>query len=465
MAAERRPFEPRWQPSPESKEIVSQLLLKKDLIRVLYLFIQIAAAEATSSESVTENSTNTCAYPIGALASSRKNECSETERYHVSYHPEDILIVGGVAISLYDEAISGIKLEYHNTSTLQRYVEKDTTDIDMVWWPRIKDTTPHLEENVVTINSQAISSLIAAYIGTLKSKFTDNSIIDIIKMSLPRIHQDITLVRIEVEESTIAIGAGVKKILIYFIITIPENQTEIKLEICDISIHDGASSQIEIAPKNKNNKQSSAPILRPMTNDPIYCDPYTQKVAFPIFDEKKLYMPNIKSIINQQLFAFKRLLEAGEDKCIINYKRIRYLQLMIFEYIYQKPNSHIGTIFQIPIDSIDNLFETINRYLEINILEICSKRNRYNRRNLCQTLSSLYHIYRSQLQGFATMHQMYQARQRQQIYQPQQGQSRKQRRQQQVQQQVQQQPKPPQGGFIKKKKTRRLRRNNKTHKR
>jgi hypothetical protein len=451
--------DPLWRPPGEldkiekSKEIVSQLLLKKDLIRILYLFIQIAAVDATARESVTENSQNTCAYPIGASASSRTDECSVTDRYRVIYHPEDILIVGGVAISLYDEAISGIKSQYHNTSTLQRYVEKDTTDIDMIWWPRIEDTTPHLEKNVVTINSIAISSLIAAYVGTLKSKFTDNSIIDIIKMSIPNLQPDITLVRIEVEESAIGIAAGVKKILIYFIITIPENQTEIKLEICDISIHDGASSQIEVDPIHRKKL-----ILKPMEFDPIYCDPYTQKVAFPIFNEKKLYMPNIKSIINQQLFAFKRLLDAGKHKCIINYKRIRYLQLMIFEYVYQRGNEHIRTIFQIPIDSIDNLFTNINSDLETNISEICSRRNRYNRSNLCHTLSGLHHIYHIQLEGFSMMHQ---DRQRHQMYQAQQmnqEKSRKQRRQPQ-------QPKPPQGGFIKKKKTRRNHRKNKTHKR
>jgi hypothetical protein len=412
------------QPLPESKEIVSQLLTEKSLVRELYKIIQNAAVNATTSKSVIDDSHNTCAYPIGSPALSRTDECSISKRYHVSYHPEDILIVGGMAVSLYDEAISGIKSRYHNTSTLQRYVEKDTTDIDLVWWPRIKDTTPYIEENVVTINSPAISTLVTKYVSELNMILTNKKDIEIIENIIHGIRPDITLVRIEIEESSIGIKAGAKKILIYFIITIPENQTEIKLEICDISIHDGASSQKAV------DAISNKLILQPMMLDPMYCLPYVQTVSFPLSRKKNIYMPHIISIIKQQLLAFKNLLDANNEKCLINYKRIRYLQLMIFEYYHQKKNTNIHKIFKIPINSID-LLRDIDSNLEKIIGDACYKQNS-NGSQLCQIIKRLNELYHFQLQSFRNIHER---KQMQYAYQLQQHMQQIQLQQQQLQQQ------------------------------
>jgi len=398
--------DPLWRPPEElekikkSQEIASQLLLEKNFIRMLYLWIQDAAVKATRTKSVIDDSRKTCALPIGTLATERTKPCSITERYHITYHPEDILIVGGVAISLYDEAISGIKIsKYQNTNTLRDYLQKDTTDIDMVWWPRFNGNTPQMDNHVVTINSPAISTLVSTYISELTTIFTNQKAIELIESELHAIHADITLVRIEVKESVFGISAGTKKVLIQFIITVPEmNQKELILEMCDISIHDGASSQIEVNPINKTF------ILQPMMVDPVWCDPGIQTTTFPLVHAKKLYVPNIISILEQQLLAFKNLLHFNNEKCLINYKRIRYLQLMIFQYLHQKRNVNIHKIFKIQVDSIDSLFENINSYLEGNILEICSKQNRHNRSNLCQTIQRLYMMYQSQLQDFYDIH-------------------------------------------------------------
>lgn len=206
MAADHR------QQQEDSKEIASQLLTEKTLIRILYLLIQDTAVKTTKNKSVIENSHKTCSYPIGSLASSRMESCSVSERYHISYYPEDILIVGGVAVSLYDEAISGIKIsKYQNTSTLRGYLQKDTSDIDMVWWPRIEDTTPEMEEHVITINSPAILSLVTTYVAELQMIFANKKTIEIIENAIHNIRPDITLLRIEVEESQIGLRAGAKK--------------------------------------------------------------------------------------------------------------------------------------------------------------------------------------------------------------------------------------------------------------
>ena len=269
----------------------------------------------------------------------------------------------------------------------------------MVWWPRFNGNTPQMDNHVVTINSPAISTLVSTYISELNTIFTNQKAIELIESELHAIQSDITLVRIEVKESLLGISAGAKKVLIQFIITVPEmNQKELILEMCDISIHDGASSQIEVNPINKTF------ILQPMMVDPVWCDPGIQTTTLPLIDSKKIYVPNIISILEQQLLAFKNLLHFNNEKCLINYKRIRYLQLMIFEYLHQKRNVNIYNIFKIPVNSIDSLFENINSYLEINISEICSKQNRHNRSNLCQTIQGLFMMYQSQLQAFYDIH-------------------------------------------------------------
>lgn len=447
--------DPHWQPPEESeklKEIASQFLSDKSLAGALYLFIQDAAIKATTRDSVIENHQKSYAFPIGEDAKSRMigetaselllkqmigevalsemKERSVIDRYRISYHPDDLLIVGGMAISLYDEAVSGIKkIKYQNTSTIQEYLQKNTTDIDIVWWPRIEDTAPHMEDYVVTINSPAISSLITAYISELNIIFANKKVIELIQTAIHNKRPDITLLRIDIEESFKGIKAGAKKIIVHFIIVVPEiNQSEISLEICDISIHDGASSQKET--KNRSNEL----ILKSMIDDPMYCMPNIQTATLPLVHQRKINVPDIKSIIKQQLLAFKNLLDANNPKCIINYNRIRYLQLMIFEYDYQKKNANIHTIFKLPIDS-GKWLEEINNDLDKIIQNVCRKLNGKDRRQLCQRLYSLYPIYFSQQKFLEEKHmqQMYQLRQMQQIQKMQQMQQQMQQHMQQMQ--------------------------------
>jgi len=76
---------------------------------------------------------------------------------------------------------------------------------------------------------------------------------------------------------------------------------------------------------------------------------------------------------------------------------------MIFEYLHQKKNVNIYTIFKIPVNIIDLLRE-IDSNLEKIITELCSRRN-VNRSQLCQTLQGLSVMYQSQLQAFRIMHE------------------------------------------------------------
>jgi hypothetical protein len=406
--------DPSWRPVEdiETKQIASQLLLEKDLILTLYTLIQASAGRATINESVIADENKTCAYPIDTPASSRRNHCTDatmTDRFTVKYNPEDLLIVGGVAVQLYDLSITGIKQRRyaHNVSTLRNYLQKDTSDMDMVWWPRITDHRPE-NEMVVTINSPAIISLVTSFKDNLEEIFERG--IDIIRYLVNNARPDITLESIAIVESELGISAGARKVLLYFNIDIQGRK--LRLEMCDISIHDGASGQ-----KEKNF------VLKPMRDDPMYCSP-AQIITLPILDNKYIYLPDIISIIKQQILAFQNLLDGNNEKCLINFKRIRYLQLMIFEYYHQKQNANIRKLFKMAVNGrniqMGDLFQYINSRITHIVTSICSKHNGKNRSNLCQQIEQLHSMYQYQLTSYSTMHHSQKMQELQQIHQLQQ---------------------------------------------
>jgi len=203
----------------------------------------------------------------------------------------------------------------------------------------------------------------------------------------------------------------------------------------------------------------------------------TQTRAFPLLGEAKLYVPNILSILRQQQFAFKNLLYAGEDKCLINYKRILYLQQMIFEYDYQKKNANFKKIFNTPVN-ITAFIKNLNRNLLKIMKDVCPGKNSSQ---LCKTLHNLHATHESEL---ITMQQTHHSKQEQQLHEKHRKNEYEEQQRtyeydpQQEQQmyelyQILQQQNKSQGGFIRRntqlrrkhRRTRRQRRNNKTHKR
>jgi hypothetical protein len=258
----------------------------------------------------------TCAYPVGESSGKRAICDAITKRYTLAYHPDDLTIVGGMAFAQYDNAISDIK-KTRSLGPLQKYLSKNTSDIDMVWWPRILDNMPGSNEEIVVISSPAIKKHVEQFKNNVQSIFQDAKYVDLIKQFIP----NLKLLEIEVAQ-TLTVQAGVIHIVIYFNITY-NNDARAKLEMCDISIHDGGSSQIQLGPQGR-------PILVPMETDPMYVSQTHHQIkTLPITPEIRVNVPIMLKLIDQQLLAFSNLLEKKVEKCLINYNRIRYILLLL----------------------------------------------------------------------------------------------------------------------------------------
>lgn len=295
--------------TPDPKIIAAGLLSDIRLSGLLYTLIKSAAGNIYVSNEV-------CTYPVGELAGKRSVCDAISQRYVVAYHPNDLTIVGGMAFALYDNAVHDIK-KARSLGPLQQYLSKNTSDIDIIWWPRIIDNTPGSDEEIIVINSPGIKKHIEQFKQNVQSTFQDTKYVELIKNFIPNLQS----LEIEVSQ-TLTIQAGVIHIIIYFNITY-KNGATIKLEMCDISIHDGGSSQINVGPLGR-------PILMPMKTDPMYVSQNDHQIKMlSITKEINVNVPIMLKLIDQQLLAFSNLLEKKLEKCLINYNRIRYVLLLL----------------------------------------------------------------------------------------------------------------------------------------
>jgi hypothetical protein len=300
----------------DRKKLSSELLTNLDVTSCVYLLVKRAAKYVYDTAT---KKNQTCAYPVGTLAINRQQVNMITTRYWMDYHPDDIVVVGGIAMALYDKVIQQSMSAYGIQSS--PYVN-NTADIDMVWYPRIMDTEPDRVYEVLTIRSPAMEEHVIRLEEAMKRVVQEKSIdldniVYIIKNTIPYIES----VQLTVEQSNAGLLAGTYKILIFCTLTYMDH-TMIMFELCDLSIHDGCSSQI-------TRKDDGNLILAPMYYDPMYCSPFYQLITIytPLY--VGISVPNILSMIKQQLFAFQNLLHKSSDKCIIYYRRIQYLQIII----------------------------------------------------------------------------------------------------------------------------------------
>jgi hypothetical protein len=298
----------------ETKKLSSELLTNLNLTSCVYLLIKSAAKRI--HDKMTKRN-QTCAYPIGTLATNRQQMCAISTRYQMEYHPDDIMVVGGIAMALYDATMQDSKQTY----AIPYYLSRNTSDIDIVWYPRIIDNEPSMSYDVLTIRSPAMEEHVVQLEEAMKQILQEksiimNNIVYNIKNTIPHI----VSVRLTVGHSDAGLLAGVHKILIFCTLTYMDHTT-IMFELCDLSIHDGGSSQI-------TQHEDGSRILVPMYHDPMYCSPFEITTIYtPHY--VGIGVPNLISMMKQQLLAFQNLLHKSSDKCIIYYRRIQYLQIII----------------------------------------------------------------------------------------------------------------------------------------
>ena len=298
----------------DTKKLSSELLTNLNVTSCVYLLVKSAAKRI--HDKMTKRN-QTCAYPIGSFATNRQQVCAISLRYQMEYHPDDLIVVGGIAMALYDVSMQDSRQAYGIPS----YLRRNTSDIDIVWYPRIIDNEPSTSYEVLTIRSPAMEEHVVRLEEAMKQILQEksiymNNIVYNIKNTIPHI----VSVRLTVGHSDAGLLAGVHKILIFCTLMYTDHTT-ITFELCDLSIHDGGSSQI-------THHEDGSRILVPMYHDPMYCSPFEITTIYTPY-YVGIGVPNLISMMKQQLLAFHNLLHKSSDKCIIYYRRVRYLQIII----------------------------------------------------------------------------------------------------------------------------------------
>jgi hypothetical protein len=271
--------------------------------------------------------------------------------YDLEYDPEDIYIYGGCALALYDGALRGFKEKYRLNSLEQR-VLKNTTDIDLAWFPRVPD---EINGWVATSESPMIVHLVKEYKRDLQmivARHQEN-----LKMLIRKVLEgkhEIT----EIDDVTVHHhhGEHEKKAGVHSIkLSCKINGAE--LQLCEISIHDSASSQ------QYDELHYEIPHMRRMTEDPVYCPP-EELVHLDVY-RIKIPVPNIELYCRQQLFTFVNKLKDGQyQKAFGSFRRVLFV-LYLLEQVNHSQNANEKTRVkqQIGVSNIDRTVEEIHEMI------------------------------------------------------------------------------------------------------
>ena len=302
-----------------------------------------------------------------------------TDTYRILYNPVDITLIGGSVLSIYDHLLPASKAQ-HDIKPLQSYMQRRTTDIDMVWWPTIKlnDESAFMQTksdkerkdmcktfvyekqpHIVISTSPAIMTVADVFEEQLRTVFQE---------SLPTIQTNVLIallenaVPIQVQSFSIDVSRKSQAITGTHTMIVSITVNGIKMdELCQISLHDGGSSQLN----NRDGERNTQ--LEHMTRDPVYC---TVKNAYLIkLKEMNIHVPYVHTIripsvldfVEQQMFAFGNnllpmMVESGTvqhvlhhkqheryTKAFVHFKRAYYLKLVMHsfnasEYVHDEKN-------------------------------------------------------------------------------------------------------------------------------
>lgn len=227
----------------------------------------------------------------------------------IAYISKDITVVGGAALNIYDSKLTGFKDRRKDEfKSLKEELNRETSDIDMVWWPREMNKKSGY---LYTVDSPAVQSFIQSFIESLYG-------------ALDRLPRGLIpgLNNIEINPRVIP-SIGVQFIEITFYI----NNNPYK--IADLAIHDNGGSQQYDSSGNKINQLVS------MYDDPIYCSSLQrEEFSTTSFYNTRPSVPNLIWYVKQQLFAYGNFRTRGDrEKMNIIQNRIEYLIKILRSYI------------------------------------------------------------------------------------------------------------------------------------
>lgn len=357
-----------------TNEVSSKILSDASIIAKIYEIIKDAGLIATKDRIVQADKSNVCIIKANQPHITRISGCTTSNKYSIEYDSNDLVIVGGAALNLYDYKLNDFK-ERHRINSLEKIVKKMTSDIDIVWWPRsVKDNSRKNVSNViVTSQSSAIHTLASKFVEILNQKFKDNL------ADLSELIKGLTNIEVIYFETR---PAGVINININFIIG------GVQVKMCDILVHDsGASQRYDFYGREITT-------ILPMTDDTMYINPLPGRlnsVRYLIIDEINkteptkikqidVAVPNILLFVKQQMLAFNNLIRLGQPKSLINYKRIQYVKNLLSNFTPSNNNiNNLGEVF-----STNNINYTRNVVAEIdNIINESISLNKLHISNLC----------------------------------------------------------------------------------
>jgi len=359
-----------------TRALAEDIVRKPKIVLVFYNIMKYAAKKAAATMKHLA-STHDMIYELLPIEMEDTLRVQEKKRqpylssdYSLEYKPEDIYVYGGCALALYDDALHNFK-EKHQLNDLEKRVFKHTTDIDLAWFPRVPD---EIGGWVAISSSPAIVAMVEEFKIHLETVLVTNQkyIENLFRENLAGQHEIASVSDFTVHHYHGAIQkmVGVHSIKISFKVN------GIELQLCEISIHDSASSQ------QYDQDHKKITVMHRMTEDPIYCPP-NELVHLDVYGEK-IPVPNIELYCKQQLFIFtNKLMDHQYQKSLVSFRRVAFV-LYLLEQLSDLQNANEKTKVKKQIavknmdHTIDEIYEMIN-YVKVTfnkeIVPLCSGRN------------------------------------------------------------------------------------------
>jgi hypothetical protein len=355
---------------PLKSELEVDIVNEPDIVLKFYHIMKYAAELAVNKMQPVE--WDDVRYNVLALGEegtlrrgSHNRNNAQTIDYFVEYNPKDIYVYGGCALTLYDIALRGLK-EKHTLNALEKRVRRKTTDIDLVWFPRVPEVL-FGTGLMVTSQSPAIKAMVLRvkkYLERILSRY-ERELLKLFRVKLADRYEIVSVDNFEVHHTHI-IEPGVHNI------TIKCSVNGIALKLCEMSIHDSGSSQ------RYNENYEEIPFLQPMTEDVVYCPP-NELVHLDIHD-KEILVPNLTLYCKQQLFTFGNLLKRHDyEKSLGSFYRVAFI-LYLLEPLGQTNRNKRNVRERIDVENIghtvNEIHEMINHVKHVfhtEIRSLCSR--------------------------------------------------------------------------------------------
>ena len=354
----------------ESSDLISSNILSNvNIIADIYNLVKKAAFITINNKQVQESENDTCTLtPYINGIHRTTTQCTSTNIYKIRFNSDDIVILGGSALNIYDNKLKDVKVR-RQINALEKYIKKKTSDIDIVWWPR-----PSTDNVIITSQSSAIINLVNIFAVELNNQFAinNNILLTRIRPYIPKITNSDALI-INVSKNHI-LPAGVHNINITFHIK------DKIFKICDIAVHDSGSSQ-------KNDLDGNIIThLQYMFDDPVYCSPvlgYNNSINYININNIDIAVPNIYAYIEQQMFAFDNVVRVYNIKGLIYYKRIEFIKQILLALKLNDPNNIQN------YTELKEVFKTDSKYYILYIIAIINIRINKSINNLRNNIIDL----------------------------------------------------------------------------